>query len=85
VLGACSRTPNPLPAKLRPKKKKNERPGTSDSNKKLLRVDSHESATAASQLGGDVYGNYRASLNSLSEIIDRVRRVPYRPLRLNAF
>ena len=72
VLGARARPPSAGPIKIKLKKKKAERPGTSDSNRQLLRGDSDESPTAVS-LGGDVYGNYRASLNSLNDILDRVR------------
>ncbi|EIN14386.1 hypothetical protein PUNSTDRAFT_130019 [Punctularia strigosozonata HHB-11173 SS5] len=73
VLGGRNRPPG-LAIKLKSKKKKAERPGTSDSNKQLLPSrggEEEDSPDGASHLAGDVYGNYRASLNSLSDIIDR--------------
>lgn len=55
------------------KANKSNRPGTADSNTGLLlKVTQQEAGTSTADALSDVYKHYRHSLNSLTDILDRV-------------
>lgn len=72
---------NPVPSLpfMKTKKKKNSRPGTSESSKKLLggrssmeEEQAWQQSNTLQRTGSLLYSQYQASLNSLNDIIDRV-------------